>query len=155
MSKTKPKKVVQKIILPPNIYQLPNGQLFRCINERILVERVPIPGTDHQGMRLQGGVWRPLAHREDPTAIGIVRAVGFLHKHPKLENGERTQIRVQLDIEVGMRCAFLWFYAETQTNQMISEILGDNFVLLKWEDIGLCWPDDENHMVSDIRSLGR
>lgn len=154
MKKTK-KETGSKIILPPNVYRLPNGTIYKVINERVLVERVQLPGMDDHGMRKVGGIWRPNEHREDPTAIGIVRAVGYLHKHPKLEDGSRGHIKVPLDIEVGMNCAFLWFYAETQTNIMLRNTIGDNFLLLKWEDIGLCWPAGEQHEVSDIRSLGR
>lgn len=140
-----------------NRYGLPSGEFFKIINERVLVERIRRPGVDDQGMlHTKSGILIPHAHRDDPTAIGIVRAVGYLWKQTKPNaNGERQSVKVPLDCEPGMKCSFLWFYAETHTNQMIQKILGDNFILLKWEDIGLVWPGNEDHEVSDMRSLGR
>lgn len=141
-----------------NKYKLPDGRYFRVNGAQILVERIPLPGVDEKGMlTTKGGIIIPLAHRDDPTAIGIIRAVGYLWKPgPKNENGERGEpVKVSLDCEPGMKCCFLWFYAESQTNQLIQKILGDNFIVLKWEDIGLVWPGNEDHHVSDIRSMGR
>lgn len=141
-----------------NKYKLPNGRNFKIINAQILVERIALPGTDERGMRTtKSGIILPNPEREDPTAIGIIRAVGHLWKPgPKDENGERGEpFKVPLDCEPGMKCCFLWFYAETHTNQMISKLLGDKFILLKWEDIGFVWPGNEDHEVSDIRSMGR
>lgn len=139
-------------------YILPNGLSYRTINAQVLVERIKLPGYDDAtGMvKTPAGIFIPNPEREDPTAIGIVRAVGYLWKPgPKDENGERTPVKVPLDIEVGMKCSFLWFYAETHTNQMVKLLLGENFILLKWEDIGLCWPGDEDHIISDMKSMGR
>ncbi len=141
-----------------NTYELPNGRTLRIITAQILVERIPLPGVDPATGMLttKSGIVIPNPHREDPTAIGIIRAVGHLWKSgPKNEDGEREPVMVQLDCEPGMKCCFLWFYAETHTNQMIAKLLGDNFIMLKWEDIGLVWPGNEEHEVSDIRSMGR
>jgi len=140
-----------------NKYVLPNGESFKIINAQVLVERIQRPGVDDKGMlHLESGIVIPNAHRDDPTAIGIIRAVGHLWKQTKPDaNGKRHLVKVPLDCEPGMKCSFLWFYAETHTNQMVQKVLGENFILLKWEDIGLVWPGDEDHFVSDMRSLGR
>lgn len=139
-----------------NSYELPDGRSLRIITDKILVERVRLPGVDEYGMMtLKSGLVIPNAHREDPTAIGIIRAVGHLWKLGARGGGERKLKKVPLDCEPGMKCCFLWFYAETQTNQRIQQILGENFIFLKWEDIGFVWPGDEDHHVSDIRSMGR
>lgn len=125
-----------------NRYTTPDGTTVVVVGNNILVERIKLPTTTASGIVL------PNAHREDATAIGIVRAVG---QHTAKKGDRRTPID---GLEPGVMCAFLWFYAERHTNQRVQECLGENLVFLKWEDISLIWPADEPHVISDIRSGG-
>ena len=129
-----------------NKHTLPDGRVFRVLNDNILVERVKLPET------YSGGRIIVNREKEDATAIGIVRAVG-MHAVKKPAPGGPTHVPID-DLVPGMYCAFLWFYAERHTNQQISRMLGDGLIILKWEDIGLYWPADEKHEISDIRSNG-
>lgn len=124
-----------------NTCKLPDGRTLRVLGNNILVERIPVP------TKTAGGIILSNPEREDATALGIVRAVG----HITTAKGVEVPIDV---MEPGMMCAFLWFYAERHTNKMIQQVIGENLVFLKWEDISLIWPADEPHTVSDIKSLG-
>lgn len=124
-----------------NTCKLPDGRTLRVIGNNILVERIPVP------TKTAGGIIISNPEREDATALGIIRAVG------RLVTKKGTEVPIDV-LEPGMKCAFLWFYAERHTNQMVQQVIGENFVFLKWEDISLIWPADEEHAVSDIKSLG-
>lgn len=121
-------------------FTLPDGRVLRVMNNSILVERIPLSKMTSSGLYI------PNPEKEDATAVGIVRAVG----HHRTKRGGNL---VPIDgVEPGMYCAFLWFYAEHHSNKSIQKQIGDNFVFLKWEDISLVWPADEEHTVSNLRS---
>ncbi len=124
-----------------NTYRLPDGRIFRVVGSNILVERIPLQQVSPGGIIIR-------REKEDATAIGIIRAVGHIHT----KKGNEVNIR---DVEPGMKCAFLWFYAERHTNQQIQARIGENLILLKWEDISLVWdPKVHDYEISDIVSLG-
>jgi co-chaperonin GroES (HSP10) len=125
-----------------NSYQIPGGQLITVVGSGILVERVPVAKVS------PGGIFLHNPEKEDGTALGIIRAVG----HLTTKKGAKQPID---RLVPGMKCAFLWFYAERHTNQQIRQRIGDDFVFLKWEDIILVWEADEEYRVSDIVSNGR
>lgn len=125
-----------------NSYTIPGGLTVRPYGSNILVERIILPRTYKDTNII---IER---EKEDATAIGIVRAVGHLW-------AKKTGVKVPLGLEPGMKVAFLWFYAERHTNKKIQQVIGENFVFLKWEDISLAWdPGVQDHEISDIRSLG-
>lgn len=125
-----------------NTYKLPDGRTFRVVGPNILVERVSLPQVSKGGIIIR-------REKEDATAIGIVRAVGRL-------DTKKGAKKIGIDgIEPGMKVAFLWFYAERHTNLQIRERIGDNLVVLKWEDISLVWdPKVQDYEISDIASMG-
>ncbi len=129
-------------ITPINTFTLPDGKRFRVVGSHILVQRVPVAKVS------AGGIFLHNPEKEDATALGVIRAVGVLHN----KDGEDVPID---RLAPGMKCAYLWFYSERHTNQQVRQRLGDDFVLLKWEDILLVWEANEEYVVSDIVSNGR
>lgn len=126
-----------------NTYRLPDGRMFRVLNGNILVERIALPRTYKDSNIIIN------REKEDATAIGIVRAVSHLWS-------KKGQKPVPIDgIEPGLKVAFLWFYAERHTNRQVQQCLGENLVLLKWQDISLVWdPKIRDYEISDIVSNG-
>lgn len=118
---------------------LADGTTVRVMNNNILVERLPLSKMTASGLYL------PNPESEDATAIGVVLAVGQLQ--PK-DGDPPVPIT---GIEPGMRCAFPWFYAVQHTNRRVQQCLGDNYIFLKWDDILLVWPADEEHTISNIK----
>jgi co-chaperonin GroES (HSP10) len=129
-----------------NTFQLLDGRMMRVLGNNILVERVKLPDT------YRGSSIIIDRQKEDATAIGIIRAVGrHAVKKPRPDGPEYVPIDV---LEPGMKCAFLWFYAERHTNLQIQERLGQSLLILKWEDISFAWDASEEHEVSGICSMG-
>ena len=124
-----------------NKFILPDGRALHVIGSNILVQRVELPQVS------PGGIIFTDRQKEDATAMGIIRAVGHLET--------KKGVQVPLDVEVGMHCAFLWFYAERHTNQQVRERIGDDLIFLKWEDITLVWSAEDHYDICDIRSMGR
>ena len=120
-------------------YMLPDGRVLRVMNNNILVERLPL------SKMTASGLYMPNPEKEDATAIGIIRAVGRIETK---KGGKRVPIS---GLKPGMRCVFPWLYAVQHTNKRIQQQIGENFLFLKWDDILLVWPDDEEHTVSDVR----
>jgi len=128
-----------------NTFQLHDGRTVRVIGNNILVERVKLPETYKNTKIIID------RQKEDATAIGIIRAVGTL---AVVKPGDGPQRMPLFGLEPGMKCAFLWFYAERHTNLQIQERLGQSLIVLKWEDISFVWPGNEEHDVSGICSMG-
>lgn len=129
-----------------NRFKLPDGRTLRVLGDNILVERIELGETYKDSSIIVN------RQKEDATAIGIIRAVGT---HAVLKPREDGPQRIPIDIlEPGMKCSFLWFYAERHTNLQVQARIGKNIVFLKASDIGLVWPSDEDYEVSDIKSLG-
>lgn len=123
-------------------YQIPDGPLVRPYGSYILVERIELGETYKNSSIIVA------REKEDATAIGIVRAVGKMYSK---KNGRPLPI----DLEPGLKVAFLWFYAERHTNQKIQQVIGKNFIFLKWEDISLAWdPKICDYEITDIKSMG-
>lgn len=122
-------------------YKLEDGRTLRVINGNILVEQVPLPD------RYKGSSIIINRAKEDATAVGIVRAVSLMWSK------KGTQYAIP-GLEPGVKVAFLWFYAERHTNQQLKARLGENLILLKWEDISLVWPATHDYEISDIASMG-
>lgn len=128
-----------------NTFKLLDGRTLRVIGNNILVERIKLDETYKNSPIIVD------RQKEDATAIGIIRAVGR-HAVKKPAPGGPEYIPIDV-LEPGMKCAFLWFYAERHTNLQIQERLGQSLIILKWEDISFAWSGDEEHEVSDIRSM--
>ncbi len=120
-------------------YTLPSGEVVKVVGSNILVERIPRSRESAGGIILNQEAF-------DATAHGIIRAIGVNHT----DEGIPYPIP---DVEVGMRCAFLWFHAERHTNQNVRAILGDNFIFLKAADLIVVWPEGEQYDVQDIKSM--
>lgn len=128
-----------------NTFKLPDGRTFRVLGDNILVQRIKLPET------YEGGRIIVRREKEDATAVGRILAVG---KHAVIKPKPGGPAHIPIDIlEPGMMCAFLWFYAERHTNQLVSELLGEGIITLKPSDISLVWAGNEKHEVSDIKSL--
>jgi len=129
-----------------NKFELKDGRTIRVLGDNILVQRIKLPET------YEGGKIIVRREKEDATAIGRILAVG---KHTVIKPKPDGPTHIPIDIlEPGMMCAFLWFYAERHTNQLVSELLGEGIIALKPPDISLVWSGNEKHEVSDIKSLG-
>ena len=122
-----------------NTFQIPNGPLVSVVGNNILVERIAVDKVS------KGGILIPGIEKEDATAIGIIRAVGQI----TTKEGGVAPID---SIVPGMKCFYLWFYAERHTNKSAQHRLTENFLFLKWEDIVLVCDADDQYEVTDIRS---
>lgn len=132
-------------VAEPNKFKLEDGRTIRILGDNILVQRIKLPET------YEGGKIIVRREKEDATAIGKILAVG---KHAVIKPKVDGPTHIPIDIlEPGMMCAFLWFYAERHTNQLISGTLGEGIITLKPPDIALVWQGNEKYEVSDIQSL--
>lgn len=120
-------------------YEIPGVGAVTVVGSNILVQRIP------RARETKGGI---ILNQEafDATAHGIIRAVGV----NRTEEGDTYPIP---DLEPGMKCAFLWFYAERHTNKSVRSILGDDFMFLKAADIVVVWGAEEDHVIEDIKSM--
>jgi co-chaperonin GroES (HSP10) len=103
--------------------------------DNILVKRTPLPKVT------AGGIYLANPEHVDATAHGVIVAVG------PGKNG------ISPGVESGLRCAYLWHYAESHKNKLLQKRLGEDYVFLKADDIILVWDEEDVCQVSDMKPV--
>ncbi len=109
--------------------------VLRLIGSDVLVELDPSQDRSQSGL-----IHFPDGAMEHVNQSGTIRAFGTR----QLKNGDRIPIP---DLEVGLKCVFVRFRKEQHTNLQIRKLFGDNFVLLKPEDLFFVYTEDEHDRI--------
>lgn len=129
--------------LPHNEYRVPDGDLVRLINDDILVK------LDELREKSKGGIIIPatVGDRGDAGILttGTVLAYGFKAIGGKRINGEYVPFqKIPIpELSVGLKAAFVRYYAEQHTNKSIQHIVGPGIIRLKPLDIMLVFDAED------------
>ncbi len=104
-------------------YVLPDGRLIRIIGDNILIRF-----DEPKDVSASGLIIFPQGSIEDVNNTGTILAFGTL----SFGNGKRVPIP---DLEMGMKCLFVRFLAEQDSNKQLRIRLGHNIIRLKPSDI--------------------
>ena len=110
-------------------YEYESGRSLRITGKKVLVM------GDELSKKTKGGLWKPEGACEHVYRTGTILAFGYDRIK---KTGKKVPIR---DIEVGLKCCFVRFLAEQDSNKQIRARFGDDDVfLIGPTDLMFVWP---------------
>ena len=112
-------------------YEFEDGTKFRITSDRLLVRGDPLP------KETSGGIIIPGKACEHVFRTGTIVAYGF-------KRNEKTGEKYPIHVEVGLKCCFVRFLAEQDSNKQFRANFGDGDIFfIGPTDLLFVWPSNE------------